>query len=273
MGQLFRAVASLSFLLLIATTASAQVGAPLPQLESGRIRAAAERAGTAPDLSGDGGTGRGVEVAVWVREYTEWKEWSERWGNRRQPGWFTASQERRDAPVPPAWLAASCVWVADELDPLTRACALLREWNEGPVASQLRAATASAVAQKEAESKATWWQHLHIDLLWPAMQWRTSTYGVIGMHAATTVHGRFQAFVAPGVMLLNLPTRSGNRTWRVAANYGIGYRLFDFVFPGGRPASLNVNAARAWVVSDVTDIVTGRSVDFAGFSVTFKKAP
>ena len=223
MGQLSRAAASLVFLFISSVPASAQIEPPPPPLPAAPVGAAASRAAVAPQLVGDGGGDR-------VAGATEW---------------FTGSVDRREPPVPPVWLADTCVFVFDEAHPLAGACTLLREWQDGAIASRLRAASAGAIAQQEDDSTTTWWEHLHVDVLWPAMQWRTSTYGVIGMHAATTVRGRIQAFVAPGMMLLNLPSRTGSRTWKVAANYGIGYRLFDFVFPGGRLASLHVNAARA----------------------------
>lgn len=275
MGHLRRVLAILVILVGISTFAFAQDGSSPPHvpLPSTAVEAAMVRPGAPPALVDDGATEALADVERWVRDYEEWKDWSSQWQNRRQPGWFTGYRDRRDPPVPPAWLSTRCAAVVEEQDPLMRACTLLREWDDGFIANQLRTAGAAAVAQREDEKKTTWWEHLHIDVLWPAMQWRTSTYGVIGMHAATTVHGRLQAFVAPGVMVLNLPSRNGARTWKVAANYGIGYRLFDFVFPGNRLASLHVNAARAWVISDVADVATGRTVDFAGFSLTFRKNP
>jgi hypothetical protein len=108
--------------------------------------------------------------------------------------------------------------------------------------------------------------------MWPAVQWQASIYGVVGMHFATTVGGRLQVFTAPGAMLLNLPARNGTRVWKVAANYGIGYRLLDFRFPGGRPAELHLNLAKTYLLSDSSELIAGRSVDFVGFSVTFKKS-
>ena len=274
MGQGSRVVAILVLLGAAAPAFAQDASSPAQQpLSSAPIEAATVRAAAAPGLIDDGAPERVADAAEWVRDYEEWKAWEEQWRNRRQPGWFTGYQDRRDPPVPPSWLSARCVSVLDERDPLLRACTLLREWSEGLIATQLRTANAAAVAQREDESKTVWWEHLHVDVLWPAMQWRTSMYGVIGMHAATTVRGRFQAFVAPGMMILNLPSRTGARTWKVAANYGIGYRLADFMFPGKRLASLHVNAARAWVISDITDVVSGRTVDFAGFSLTFKKNP
>jgi hypothetical protein len=272
MGKVPAGLTALLLLLVVTATAFAQVeqsGSPLP---AGAIPLAISRVAMAPDVVDRDFAERAAEAAQWAADFTEWKQWDAQWRNRRQPGWFTGFRDRQDAPIPPVWLSERCRWVFDS-DPLMPACTLLREWTEDYTTTQLRQTSATVQAQREGDSNITWWEHLHIDMLWPAMQVRSSMYGVIGMHAATTVHGRVQAFVAPGMMVLNLPSRSGARTWKVAANYGIGYRLFDFVFPGKRLASLHVNAARAWVISDVSDVVTGRTVDFAGFSLTFKKNP
>jgi hypothetical protein len=107
--------------------------------------------------------------------------------------------------------------------------------------------------------------------MWPAVQWQQSIYGVAGMHLALPVSGRVHVFTAPGVMLLNLPSRSGSRVWKVAANYGVGYRLFGFSLPGGRAAELHLNLAKSWLLSESTDLPVGRTVDFAGFSITLPK--
>jgi hypothetical protein len=32
-----------------------------------------------------------------------------------------------------------------------------------------------------------------------------------------------------------------------------------------------VNLAKAWMMADVADVVTGRSMDFVGLSISFKK--
>jgi hypothetical protein len=272
MGYLRRVVTFLVILAGSSIPAFAQ-DTSSPPLPATAIDAALGQASAPPALVEDRTREVVADAEQWAVDYEDWKNWASRWRNRRQPGWFTGFRDRPDAPVPPAWLAARCAAGLAEDDPLMRACTLLREWSEGFVASQLRTANATAVAQREGDGRMTWWEHLHVDVLWPAMQWRTSTYGVIGMHAATTVYGRFEAFVAPGVMVLNLPSRNGARTWKVAANYGIGYRLFDFAVPGKRLASLHVNAARAWIMADIADVATGRTVDFAGFSLTFKKNP
>jgi len=120
------------------------------------------------------------------------------------------------------------------------------------------------------EARTTFWQHIHLDLLWPALD-QSSVVSVAGTHISVNVKGRAHVYAAPGAMFVNLPTRSGGRTWKVATNYGVGFRLFDFLFPGGRPAEAHVNMAKAWLLSDTRDVVTRRTMDFIGFSVTFKK--
>jgi hypothetical protein len=72
---------------------------------------------------------------------------------------------------------------------------------------------------------------------------------------------------------MNLPSYHGTRTWKVGINYGVGFRLFEFSFFGRRPADLYLNLAKTWIVSDTSDLVTGRTLDVAGFSISFKKSP
>lgn len=271
--KVLAAVAGFAASIVVASLAAAQTvdatsTAPLPL---NAIPVASQHAAKAPELFDLTTPERTAELKRWIDEFYEWNEWYAEWGNRREPGWFTSYRERRPTPVPPMWLIDRCETVVDEMDPLLLACSMLVELNEGSTGSGLRQATVSAVSQTEETEKTTWWQHIHIDLLWPAMQWQSSTYGVIGVHTATTVKGRMEIFLAPGAMLLNLPTHSGHRTWKFAANYGFGYRLFDFTFPGNRRAVLHANFAKAWLVSDATDAVTGRSMDFVGFSITFKR--
>jgi hypothetical protein len=225
----------------------------------------------APDLSDRSAAQRAAELDRWVEDFTEWMTWSTEWVNRREPGLFTSYRDRRQKPAPPAWLPHRCETVIDASDPLMRACELLAGWSDGNMAAHLRLARGAATATKEDTSKMVWWEHVHIDALWAPFQWQERVYGVIGVHTATTVKGRFQVFLAPGAMLLNVPARNGSRVWKLAANYGFGYRLFDFTLPGDRAAVLHLNFAKAWLLSDVKDAVTGRSTDFAGFSMTLKK--
>jgi hypothetical protein len=224
-----------------------------------------------PDLFGSYEAERIAEMKRWMDEFAAWQDWARRWRGRPEPGSLRGYRDRRAKPTPPVWLEGRCATLSDEDDPLMPGCTQLAEWREENGLGQVRRTRAAAAQQQEEASKTTFWEHLQVDLLWPAVQWQSSIYGVVGMHMATTVAGRLQVFTAPGAMLLNMPARNGTRAWKVAANYGIGYRLLDFRFFGGRPAQLHLNLAKSWILSDITELVGGRSVDFAGFSVTFKK--
>jgi hypothetical protein len=220
---------------------------------------------SAPDLARD------AELTRWMDEFARWQTWSAEWRNRRERGWFSGFRERRVKPAPPAWLPSQCEITIDIASALSQACTLLAEWSEDPDTTQVRRMRAAAMTQGEEPTKTVWWEHVHLDVLWPAMQWRASTYGVVGTHVTANVKGRLQVFLAPGAMFLNVPTSNGGRAWKVATNYGIGYSLFDFTFPGNRRATLNVNLAKAWLLSDKADLVSRSSVDFVGFSMTFKQ--
>jgi hypothetical protein len=225
---------------------------------------------TPPDLLLSDGPERAAELARWVEDFEKWQQWSAQWRNRRQPGWLTSARERQAKPAPPAWLADRCVSVLDDTDPMLLACTRLAEWRDDSATARIRQVRVTTTSAQEAEPHMSWWKHVHLDVLWPAMDWRASVYGVAGLHVATEAAGRWQIFTAPGVLLLNVPSRAGTRLWKVAANYGIGYRLFDFTFPGGRPAQMHVNLAKTWLLSGAEDALTGRTTDLIGFSVTFK---
>jgi hypothetical protein len=212
-----------------------------------------------------------AELDQWIKDFNEWKLWWAQWANTREPGWMTSSRQRRQKPEPPEWLADRCATVFAESDSLRPACVQLEEWQSDNVTMIKKAKQAAVIQRGEAREKKAWWEHVHLDLLWPATELRNSVYGVVGFHTAVEVKGRLQLFLTPGVMLLNLPTVDSKRTWKMATNYGIGYRLVDFRFPGGRPATLHVNIAKSWMLSDAQDALVGKNLDFVGFSIAFKR--
>jgi hypothetical protein len=217
-----------------------------------------------PDLQVADASARQQELERWVAEFTEWQAWAAQWGNRREPGWFSEFRKRREQPAPPAWLSDECAVSVDATPALAEACVLLAESRGTP-----RNPT-KLVAATEQPEKTIWWEHLHLDVGWPAMQSGVSLLGVVGMHVTTTVHGRLEIFIAPGAMLMNVPTADGSRAWKLATNYGIAYRLGAFRVPGDRQALLHINLAKAWLLSSAPDVLS-RSTDLVGFSMTFKK--
>src|SRR5262245_7852503 len=95
------------------------------------------------------------ELEKWVASFTAWKEWNEQWGNRREPGWFTESRQRRKRPEPPVWLFARCSDVSDDSETIAEACALLAEWSLNvPVARVAQARATTTTVAEEARSEA-----------------------------------------------------------------------------------------------------------------------
>ena len=263
-------VAMFSVVAITEAVHAAQVGDDVDRpLLQARAISLGERALRAPALVVPDSQSRRDELQQWMHDFDAWKAWSEQWGNRREPGWFHASRERRQRPDPPSWLFERCSLSPDDTDMIETACTLLGEWSGDYATSHAAAARLQASTASEDDQKTIWWEHVHLDAGWPALQSGTSLYGVIGMHATTTVHGRLQMFIAPGAMLLNVPTSDGGRAWKLASNYGIAYRLGQFKFMG-RTTFLHLNLAKAWLLSIGPDVPT-KSTDFAGLSFTFKK--
>jgi hypothetical protein len=214
---------------------------------------------------------RMTDVRAWMRAYTEWKEWWAEWRNRPEPGFFVDGRTRREKPAPPKWLMEACGEWLDVSDPLAPACELVAEWADDDLTAAIRQRLTKGTADRETPSRRTFWEHIHLDLMWPALDADSGIFGVAGTHVTITVKKRAHVFAAPGAMFVNLPTKNGGRAWKLATNYGIGFHLFDFIFPGGHPAEAHINMAKAWLLADTRDVVSGRTMDFVGFSITFKK--
>lgn len=210
-------------------------------------------------------------LTQWIDDFTAWKLWNDKWRNRPEPGWFRA-RERRPRPEPPEWLFSQCPDVAEDDRILSDACRLLLEWGDSDAAAQARRQQAPPVVARESRpAKSQWWEHIHLDTLWVMPQSGSNIYGVIGVHATIDIAGRLEMFVAPGAMLMNLPTPDGGREWTPATHWGFAFRLFDFRFPvTGRPATLHANVVKARVLAGPT--ILGKStLDLVGFSITLKK--
>jgi hypothetical protein len=210
------------------------------------------------------------DLAQWIDDFTAWRRWNDEWRNRPEPGYFGV-RERRPRPQPPEWLFSVCPDVAEDDGLLDKACRLLLAWSDNDPATHAQRQDAAIVARESPPAKSSWWQHLHLDTLWVMPQSGSSVYGVVGVHATVDITGRLQVFLAPGAMLMNLPTPDGGREWTPATHWGFALRLFDFRVPGtGRPATLHANVVKARVLAGST--LLGKStLDLAGFSITLKK--
>jgi hypothetical protein len=210
-------------------------------------------------------------LRAWTQDYADWKAWYARWRNRREPGWFS-TRERRQPPVPPAWLPAACRSLLEDEGPLVEACEAWREWALDDVYAEFLAQqVGQARSNQEAPRKSLWWEHVHVDALWPMTQSGASGFGVAGMHTTLHVTRRLQVFVAPGAILMRLPSVNGGQTWSAAADWGFSFSLFDFRMPGvRRPSTVHVNMARVWILGNDPRPATGE-LYLAGLSLTFKR--
>jgi hypothetical protein len=210
----------------------------------------------------------------WARDYAGWQVWFQQWRNTREPGWI-GSRSRHQRPEPPPWLADVCPVPADEGTPLADGCRLLDQWRTEDVATTVAVAqTTTTRNQAEAPTRSVWWQHIHLDALWPMTDGNSGVFGLLGVHATIPVGGRVQMFVAPGAMLMRIPGIDGTQQWQPATDWGFSYRMATFVIPGmQRPAILHLNLAKVWMLGQTPLPASFDSgMYLAGFSLTFRKA-
>jgi len=209
------------------------------------------------------------EAEAWVTEYLAWRQWAAEWRGRTEPGWFSR-RDRRPKPDPPAWLVDACSQAID--DPwLAEPCSLVTDWQSDVLTNELRASQATARAQQEKPSKTLWWEHVHVDALWPIAQYRGTGFGLFGTHLTVDIAGRLEVFGVPGFIMLTMPT-AGGRDWTPATDWGIAFRLGTFRLPASTSKGmLHVNIARAWVFGAASSAFS-RYVDLIGFSLTFPQS-
>ena len=211
--------------------------------------------------------GRIAAVRQWTREYMDWKKWYDQWKGKPEPGWL-GLRERRQKPDPPVWLFDACNQDLVEAEgPMVDACGLLQAWQEGDAAAQLTTQTLNARSRSE-DTRTTFWNNVHADALWTTPN-SSASFGAIGIHVTLKVAGRWQVFVAPGAILLNVALPDGTRTWQPATDMGFSFRLVDLTLPGKRQGTLHLNVARAWILGGPESLLSS-SVDLAGLSLTFK---
>lgn len=212
-----------------------------------------------------------LEIQGWTREYREWRAWFARWNNRREPGvWSWSTRPRREKPYPPAWLASTCEVLLEDQGPLAEGCRALAEWRDDDYfALVAKEKIAQRRADLEAPRKTVWWQHVHLDALWPMTQSGSQAFGVFGTHMTLPLTRRVHVFLAPGAILMRLPSHDGGRTWSTATDWGFSFKVCDFTMPVmNRRATAHLNLARVWLLG-AAGRQTSRDLYLAGFSLTF----
>jgi hypothetical protein len=212
-----------------------------------------------------------VEVERWIRDYEAWRTWFVRWHNRREPGiWSWSTRQRKPRPDPPAWLPTTCESLLEDSGVLGHGCRVLAAWRDDDFFTMLaRERIAQTRADREAPQKTVWWQRVHLDAFWPMTQSGSHAYGVFGTHVTMPLSRRVGVFLAPGAILLRVPTRGGGRTWMTATDWGMSVNLFDLRIPGlNRSGTVHLNFARVWLLGSAGADLSG-DLYLAGFSMTF----
>jgi hypothetical protein len=95
-------------------------------------------------------------------------------------------------------LFLACPVPTGETGALADACRLLDEWRSNDVATEiLKQQAAAARMQRENDQKTVWWQHIHLDALWPMTQGTSGVYGILGLHTTIDVTGRVERSSPP----------------------------------------------------------------------------
>lgn len=220
-------------------------------------------------------------LRTWIRDYTAWQEWAEKWRNRPQwathpfpyPFWkdnpdlFSYVAPRRAEPAPPDGLDAACAERAGSSaarDTLAESCRLLQVWKDDYSTQRIRWAVATARAQKDDTRRSRFLEHIHFASLWTNLQATAEgrAYGLAGVHATIDVYGRWQVYALPGIMAVSLPNLRGQRTVTIGYDWGFAVRLFNSRIPYVGPVKVHLNLVHAWL-PEVT-----QKIDMIGFSFT-----
>lgn len=230
---------------------------------------------------------RGQELRDWIKAYRKFRNWDDTWRNHVYP-----YGKRRRAPGPPAWLAAACAEVnhvdlplSDDrfaerhfvsrrqsvarLDALQTGCLLLEEWRDDYATAQIRREIRlTRAARDRAQPHTVIWELINFDMMYSAPSAGSPVRAPFGVHVGFPVGSRIRLFAAPGAILV---CTQGFSNCRIAYDYGVGVRLFDFRMPGiDQPASVHLNLAKAWILGG-SGSGPRSGVDIAGFSIAFKR--
>ena len=240
--------------------------------------AAPVRAQDQAQVPGPSSEKRSEELSKWLKEYREWEQWFELWGNRvaRNNSDFQI-WGRKKRPDPPAWLAEVCRDNVVVDDQLSSACRILATWDDQPLQIMRRRGSPVSTSGGNASdtvAKSSFFQRVHLTGLWTRAQYPGApVYGIVGMQISVVEVGRV-TLPATGVMLVMIPDGAGGHDWKPAATLGFGFRLFDFIAPvHKKPLSLHLNIASTHILGLQDErILSGKSnISFVGFSVSGKR--
>ncbi len=206
---------------------------------------------------------RQKELKKWVKAFKDYQQWE----NYVKVNNLLHLVKRKPKPDPPSWLEKDCQDLLETSDAsFVEACELLSEWKLDVVSARISRQARKERQEREKDVRSKFWEHIHLDGLWPMTEVGTTLFGVAGTHVTFPVTERFQLYAAPGFMVINQPDGAASRRWNYAIDWGFSFRVAEF-----RRADLHVNMAKAWVMDCASLVGDTCSVDLAGMSLTFKR--
>jgi hypothetical protein len=211
------------------------------------------------------------DLTRWMEDVRAYASWYDRNRNRISRNIFGLVSDRPTMPPIPEWLSAKCEVLADFVPPpaglLSDACDLLSFYRSNftiaPAAQQARLAQ----KQNEQDPHASFWKHVHLDAGWGSLDYRTQTYGLVGVHVTLPeIAKRVQIYLPPGFLLLSVPDGHGGRQLEPAATVGVSIKMFGFEFPQNRFGTAYFNVAKAYVVNRAASLSSNAAVDLVGLS-------
>jgi hypothetical protein len=222
---------------------------------------------------------------TWIHDYTRWREWAEKWLNRRQlvahpfpyPFWkespdlFSYVAPRRVEPEPPIGLEAACAQAPRASagpDRRAQACGLLTIWKDDYATQQIRWGIATARAQKDDLTRTRFLEHIHFASLWTSVQGvgGSQAYGLAGVHATIDVKGRWQVYALPGLLAVSVVSPWGQRMVSIGYDWGMAIRLGGLRLPlADVPLNAHLNVAHVWMPE------VEQRLDMVGLSFTVNR--
>jgi hypothetical protein len=212
------------------------------------------------------------EARRWMEDVRSYAAWYDRYRNRISRNIFGFIGERRQMPPVPGWLPAKCNLLANfdppPSGPLSEACALLAFYRSNFTIAPGARQALLAQKQNEQDPHSSFWKHVHLDAGWGSLDYRTHTYGLVGVHVTLPeIAKRLQIYLPPGFLLLSIPDGHGGRTLQPAATVGASIRMFAFEFPKNSPGTAYFNLAKAFVINQSSSPTgTNAAVDLVGLS-------
>jgi len=214
-------------------------------------------------------------LRAWLHDIRSYRDWYERYRNRIARNLNGGiAKTRRQEPASPAWLPGKCEVLANFVP---RPAGLLADGCDWLAYSQSRFTVdpvqqqiLQAQLQNEQVPRSSFWKHVHLDAGWGSLDYRTHTYGLVGVHLTLPEIGkRVQIFLPPGVMLVSIPDGRGGHAFQPAATVGVSIKMFRFRFPHDRPGTGYFNLAHAYVINGSTGISMQSTVDLLGLSFSW----